>query len=409
MRMKKILALILAGSMVFSVGCQKKNSDSNNSDNNSSDGPKKISEVRENIQSDYSELMNGGYANLKSDKIDVVFTEENELHNLHIERRSDLFSNDEFADMIKSQVAEVKKVFGKDVRDKNILISYGEESVAYSKKYLENVKKGTYDDKRYALMLYDSDNLKKPPKYHEYMHLSYNNGLVMIISENAGRYGFDEDEKLEEKIYRVNNKENNLDDKYKMCDGSEMSVNDMIEEAKAYGSAHFVNDYSMNSVVEAVTVVGNKKSGYSYTVCFVREYDGVLFDRDGNLSQQDLLDESQTIAYDTYEIRGYGKDKIGFYVMYVGNNTVTETNTVDSIISLGEALHNLSDSVGDNATYTIKNIKLAYRNVEKNEEQGIYDAHIVWEIETINDVDNKESRFYVDAVKGDVEVDVFGD
>ncbi|MBQ1993834.1 MAG: hypothetical protein II243_05140, partial [Lachnospiraceae bacterium] len=256
---------------------------------------------------------------------------------------------------------------------------------------------------------YDSDNLKKPPKYHEYMHLSYNNGLVMIISENAGRYGFDEDEKLEEKIYRVNNKENNLDDKYKMCDGSEMSVNDMIEEAKAYGSAHFVNDYSMNSVVEAVTVVGNKKSGYSYTVCFVREYDGVLFDRDGNLSQQDLLDESQTIAYDTYEIRGYGKDKIGFYVMYVGNNTVTETNTVDSIISLGEALHNLSDSVGDNATYTIKNIKLAYRNVEKNEEQGIYDAHIVWEIETINDVDNKESRFYVDAVKGDVEVDVFGD
>ena len=353
MRMKKILALILAGSMVFSVGCQKKNSDSNNSDNNSSDGPKKISEVRENIQSDYSELMNGGYTNLKSDKIDVVFTEENELHNLHIERRSDLFSNDEFADMIKSQVAEVKKVFGKAVRERDILIGYNTESVAYSKKYLENVKKGTYDDKRYALMLYDSDNLKKPPKYHEYMHLSYNNGLVMIISENAGRYGFDEDEKLEEKIYRVNNKENNLDDKYKMCDGSEMSVNDMIEEAKAYGSAHFVNDYSMNSVVEAVTVVGNKKSGYSYTVCFVREYDGVLFDRDGNLSQHDLLYESQTIAYDTYEIRGYGKDKIGFYVMYVGNNTVTETNTVDSVISLGEALHNLSDSVGDNASYTI--------------------------------------------------------
>lgn len=159
-----------------------------------------------------------------------------------------------------------------------------------------------------------------------------------------------------------------------------------------------------------VRQVGEKN--YEYVVGFVTCWNDIMFDINGQQSQETMKEqEKRMISYDLACLYIMGKNQRGDYMNYTQNKNIEEVGEgITKCIPLKYALEIVSNNIGVASSYKVKSIGIAYRTVvEKADaiENNEYSAYPVWEIETENEMDHKETRFYVNAVDGTIEVDVF--
>ncbi len=94
------------------------------------------------------------------------------------------------------------------------------------------------------------------------------------------------------------------------------------------------------------------------------------------------------------------------------NGKVVETDTIEKILPIDDALNILSDKIGDNSIYDVYGIELVYRECYTSEEIKVFEQSEnedimsilkpMWKIISINQNDDKYTLFYIDVVTGDV-------
>lgn len=204
--------------------------------------------------------------------------------------------------------------------------------------------------------------------------------------------------------YYVNNLDNNLDDKYPLKNG-ELSIREGIT---------FVEDY----INDKLGVEGNKdvklkvtmvsvykicEEYYCYYYQVTREILGLTKRCVTNGSLQNIR-----IKVDTSDAYMIYTDDID---QYWGRSTILDykkLNEVDKILPLSEALRIVSEGVGENSFYEVKNISLGYMDIQEAGEVkvGNIDGRMEpsWIIECRNTQDYSETVFYVNVNTGVVTV-----
>lgn len=103
-----------------------------------------------------------------------------------------------------------------------------------------------------------------------------------------------------------------------------------------------------------------------------------------------------------YEVSTYPDTMLAFGQV---SGTVVEKEKITGIISVTDALDNLSKKIGDNSVYDVYGIELVYRECKVPEEQKKEIDDILepkWKFITINQNDSKYTLFYVDVITGEI-------
>lgn len=116
------------------------------------------------------------------------------------------------------------------------------------------------------------------------------------------------------------------------------------------------------------------------------------------------LESSETVNSAVYNVKSIelmGKNEVSYYVNYGNGKKIQNTGeAITECLTLDEAFTIVSENIGTATEYKVNSIEISYRVGE----DGF--GYPVWELETVNTADKKETRFYVNAVSGEIEVDL---
>lgn len=392
-----------------------------------------ISEARQQLASDMEELKRGDYPNLECDDFEPIFTDSDGWHTLHLINEGKVceLTGKELAQLMRDNYEEIKKYLGDELPkgDTEVLFrgNPDEYREVYDEEFLKRVEEGEYDGEGYFSMIYDNDTtpegveevdeetMKNAPP-HQYLMVYWNlDGKMLMTGTLKKKYPKLSDlEGEEEACYYSNCPKERLQKQYVMCDGNKVSVQEAIKMAEDYIDKNQYQDTSMKKVVKRISVNKIGEKNYMYYVEFVNVWNGIIFDIFGSLTSETIVEqeaENREVSYDIETISFVGKDEVENYTDYASGDIVEETGeAITKTITLKQALQQVSESIGTVSKYRIKSIALAYRKIIevedliKNNESSAYP---VWEIETVNLTDKKETRFYVDIRDGSIQADRF--
>lgn len=384
----------ILGIFIFLTGCKSELPEET--------GHSKIAEVRQQIPADMDKLVEGNYKNLTATKFEPIFPESNEWYSI-IVNAPELYSDKEgeaLADEIEEDYGTLKEVFGERLDEKKLEVAMRDENddenrYAYNETFLEEVRKGKYNQSKYEFIMFESeeDGTKL------YMFLRWNRKDVQIIDgEVEKKYPEpDTEETILTDIYFPNTNADN-EKHYKLCDGTEITMQGAIDIAREWMENLPVESGKEAPVEKRVMVEERGEDSYMFTINFVGQHNGILFDDFTGLESS----ETGTFAeYDVKSVELMGKNEVSDYVNYGNGEEVQDTGEpITECLTLDEAFTIVSENIGVAAEYTVNSIEISYRV----KEDGY--GYPVWELETVNNVDKKETRFYVNAVSGEIEVDL---
>ena len=92
----------------------------------------------------------------------------------------------------------------------------------------------------------------------------------------------------------------------------------------------------------------------------------------------------------------------------LSNNTLKvekEGKSYTEVVSLESALQSVSDKIGKNSIYKVTEARMAYRKKIINEMdfENEYEGIPCWIIRCENQVDGKETRFYINLINGNID------
>ena len=362
----------------------------------------KIAEVRQQIQADMDKLVEGNYKNLTAEKFEPIFPESNEWYSV-IVNGSELYSDKEgetLADEIEEDYRTLKEVLGERLDQKKLEVAMRDENddekrYGYNETFLEEIRKGKYNQSKYEFIMFESeeDGAKL------YMYLFWNRKEVNIIDgEVRKKYPeSDTEETILTDIYYPNTNTND-EKNYKLCDGTEVTMQGAIDLAREWMENLPVESGKEPPVAKRVMVEKRGEDSYIFTINFVGQHNGILFDDFISLESSETENSTD---YDVKSIELMGKNEVSYYVNYGNGKEIQDTGEViTECLTLEEALTIVSENIGAAAEYTVNSIEISYRI------RGDGYGYPVWELETVNNVDKKETRFYVNAVSGEIEVDL---
>lgn len=362
----------------------------------------KIAEVRQQIQADMDKLVEGNYKNLTAEKFEPIFPESNEWYSV-IVNGTELYSDKEgetLADEIEEDYRTLKEVLGERLDQKKLEVAMRDENddekrYGYNETFLEEIRKGKYNQSKYEFIMFESeeDGAKL------YMYLFWNRKEVNIIDgEVRKKYPeSDTEETILTDIYYPNTNAND-EKNYKLCDGTEVTMQGAIDLAREWMENLPVESGKEPPVAKRVMVEKRGEDSYIFTINFVGQHNGILFDDFISLESSETENSTD---YDVKSIELMGKNEVSYYVNYGNGKEIQDTGEViTECLTLEEALTIVSENIGAAAEYTVNSIEISYRI------RGDGYGYPVWELETVNNVDKKETRFYVNAVSGEIEVDL---
>lgn len=381
----------ILGILIFLTGCKSELTEET--------GHSKIVEVRQQIPADMDKLAENHYKNLTATKFEPIFPESNEWYSI-IVNAPELYSEKEgeaLADEIEEDYRTLKEVFGERLNEKKLEVAMRDEKddenrYAYNETFLVEIRKGKYNQSKYMFIMFDSEE-------DGYMYLNWNRKDVQLIDrEIREKYlGSDTDETILTDIYFPNTNADN-EKHYKLCDGTEITMEGAIDMAREWMENLSVEPGKELPVAKRVMVEEWGEDSYIFTVNFVDQHNGILFDDFTGLESSET---GTSAEYDVKSVELMGKNEVSDYVNYGNGEEVQDTGEpITECLTLDEAFTIVSENIGVAAEYTVNSIEISYRV----KEDGY--GYPVWELETVNNVDKKETRFYVNAVSGEIEVDL---
>ena len=371
-----------------------------------------IAEVRKQVEADMEELKNGSYENLSCEEFTPFFPESNEWYNLHITSKGADSSKKgaELAQLMQENYDKARKIIGKEMSEQCIRFIFNnfEEQIEYKDTLWEQAEGGAYDNMEYNGIMYDAAEKEDAECFYLWMNWLQEE-FYYIANESA-----EDTEEVEEseetgqteKTYYYTCSEEEKKQAYTLCDGNSVSIGEAMEMAEEYINQNF-GTFPMK--VKRLDVIKFKGNRYKYNVQYVKCHNDIGFDNGKTMSREtEEAQKTREISYENKSLDIIGKDRTGTYTNYVQSRKIEDTGeSITSCITLKQALETISENVGLTSSYLVKNAEISYRSVAVEKDHSECAAYPVWEIETVNQSDDKETRFYVNVADGTLEVDIF--
>lgn len=362
-----------------------------------------LQDVKETFESDINELKNGKYKNLVSIDFESSIEAVDGIYNIEIQIDNSA-EEGSLLDSFNVRKEVIDKFFQEDF-DKSFLVT---------KVYLteETIEEISYTETEMKLIEGKYDNAVGIGSVIG--NATDEGGYMVQVSYNRlhtwlSKYGFNtiHPSSLDEykEIYP-----------YLMGDRVDEDTVLQLKDGKIYLSEleEIVLDY-MNS--DKFPLV--KADGISFAigearviqvkdyegVCFLarRVYKGIPFEYGANIYTEEYNDKLGHDGGEISYIESTSPDTmLGFFRT---DGTVIEEKEISQMMTAGDALSLLSDSIGENSVYEVHGVELVYRNCEISEDKVDTIGDILepkWKIITINQNDDKYTLFYVDVVTGEI-------
>ncbi|MBQ3545004.1 MAG: hypothetical protein IJA34_08485 [Lachnospiraceae bacterium] len=419
---------IIAGSIFIGINVVKNNknvdfvSTYNSDDKNKNLEYVTIQEIRDTKEEVIRELEDGKYTNLIADDMYVSISSEDEVCNMY-EYAPGLFHGiTDPMEIHNMQMDLIKYYLGEDLLEECICDanSIYEDTVSVDggwllrdyKEVYKHLKEGTYDQicsrKVYGYSLpnitYSAySNVEGDNRYAHFLpdfsKTMVIKGKVIEMSEQPGMDPASEYEALA--IYYPEGE--NIYDEYEL-QNSKISIREAI---------NFVEDYFKNKLPYDISIGAEKK------VAKVAVYEL----SEGKICLEfyivRIINGMETEYSSSYGMGGPGTyideicpammvdvDDIDQYILL--NNTLKfekEGKSVSEVVSLESALQCVSDKIGKNSIYNVTEARMSYRRKIINDRQfeNEYECIPCWIIRCENQVDGRETRFYINLINGNID------
>ena len=423
---KYVLSIIMIAGFIYciinvSINNNKINEISTYNDNSTNESLEyvTIQEIRDTLEEVIKEVEDGKYSNLIADDMYVSVSSEDEVSNMR-EYSPGLFHGiTDPMEMYNMQMDIIHYYLGEDLLEEWIVDGnsgyeneYGGVSLYENKVILQKIQQGTYDKicknplEGYSLpyIAYGARNNAKGDNRYAHFSPDFSNTIVLKgkLMEISGDTNEDPESEYEAlAIYYP--EADNIDDEYELQNGK-ISIREAIT---------FVEDYFKNKLPYDISIGAEKK------VAKV----GVYEISEGNLCLEftivRVLNGMETEYGPMYRMSipdGYideacrvmmvDIDDIDQYILY--NNTLKfekDGESVSKVVSLESALQCISDKVGRNSVYNITEARMSYRKKNINDmlfEQE-YECIPCWIIRCENQVDGRETIFYIRLINGNID------
>lgn len=205
-----------------------------------------------------------------------------------------------------------------------------------------------------------------------------------------------------DQVYYAGAMDGSLQDVYETASG-EMSVEEAIEQVEKYFNHEFPISLSgeIEYRVARVYILKMPDGTYAFDCAMRRSYGGVLFE---NANSGVMLQEGDE-EYDMMEAVLDRKNHALFFNGVACNMNVEKIQEISKVIPLERAAEYISQKIGDNTVYTVKEIELAYmgKYVEPEDGRSYETLTPKWIFFMTNETSGRDIRFYVDVVTGEVE------
>ena len=422
------IIIFIVGSIFIGINVVKNNKDVDFvSTYNSEDKNKKleyvtIQEIRDTKDEVAKEIEDGKYTNLIADDMYVSVSSEDEVCNMREYAPGLYHGITDPMEIYEMQMDLIHYYLGDDLLEECIFDqnSIYEDTVSVDggwllreyKEVYKHLNEGTYDqicsDKVYGYSLpditysaysfVDGDN-RYAHFSPDFSHTMVLKGKVIEMSEKPGMDPSSEYEALA--IYYPEGE--NIDDEYELQNGK-ISIREAIT---------FVENYFKNQLPYDISMGAEKR------VAKV----GVYEISEGNLCLEfnivRILDGMETEYGSSYGMGGSGLytdeicqammvdvDDIDQYILL--NNTLKfekEGKPAAEVVSLESALQSVSDKIGKNSLYNVMEARMAYRKKIINDRQfeNEYECIPCWIIRCENQVDGRETIFYINLINGNID------
>lgn len=328
---------------------------------------------------------NGKYENLhfKDFKFDDSFGDS--VYKLKLEYPLK-YGNMELKEVLQEQVKTLKCFYG----DKLDMDYVFDQSVVGDQFCVveEQIENGTYPKDQLPYLVYHKG------EYHAQVDAG-----ISALWIDIGLDGITEmnDSTTLEKIYYPYDSKKRLQKTYTTEDGK-VSVKEVIEMAENYFNEEFPIKQTKKELhrVVNVKIIEKEDKKHAFQLALTREYDGVKFETATSGTSAYKLNE----GVDMTEAIMDGNGTVLYFSGYCCNTKYTEER-LENILSPTAAMQSISDHIGENSSYEVDSMGLIYTEREMVDcEYNV--ATPVWQVKVTNEVDQKQTYFYVDVENGDV-------
>lgn len=356
--------------------------------------------AKEQFDNDIKELKEGKYSNLVCKDFDVSIENIETLHNIEIKTDTG-YRDRTFVENFKLMNKAIDAFFDEDFDKSYIKADFEFEDAGTIYVDYDDIEDICIDEKYNASK---ADFL--------FGNNTSEGGYMVQIAENMRHAWFSRNEfgtimpsteKYKQYIQYLSGKRQCGDLKVKLKDG-EIDLSIMQEKVLDFVNGDFplAKIDSINYIIGDARIIEN---GDDEGICFVlrRMYKGVPFEYGSSAEEGIYVDD---LEHDAAEI-DYAFSSHPDTMLAFGScdGMIVETENIDMIISLGDALELLSNEIGNNSIYEVDGIELVYRNQEIPEEckSEINDILVPkWKVIALNENDNKYTIFYIDVVSAKI-------
>lgn len=349
-----------------------------------------LAEVRKEADAVIEAGRNGEYRNLQFNEIRPLITEEDWIYQIKVSTVHVPVTEENLQKVLDM----MQTLLGEPIAEElvEVIMPWGRISV---KELREGIQKQNeeYTKSWYHLFFLDDEKEQCAQIGSAMSSVWIDRGLEGVEPS--------EDDKLDQ-IYYVGAEDGSLQDVYETADGK-MSVEEAIEQVENYFNNEFPAPLSQETEyqVARVYILKMPDGVYGFDCALRRSYEGVPFESANNgvrLQEGDEMYDLTTVVLDR-------KSHILLFSGFVCNKNVEKLQEISEIIPLKSAAEYISQKIGDNTVYTVKEIELAYMGKYTEKEDGSY--YEIWTPKwiffTTNETSGKDVRFYVDVVTGEVE------
>ena len=357
-----------------------------------------LAEVRKEVDAVIEAGRNGAYRNLRFNEIHPLITEEDRIYQIKVSppdvpvREENLQKVLDMMQILLGEAIEEKKITVIMSNDLGY-ISIDELREGMRKQDEEYIEDGYY-------LFYLNDEKEQCAQINSLM------SSLWIDRGMKGTVPSGEDEL--DQIYYAGATDGSLQDIYESASG-EISVEEAIEQVENYFNHEFPIPLSgeIEYRVARVYILKMPDGTYAFNCSMRRSYGGVFFE---NANSGVLLQEGDE-AYDLTVAVLDRENHVLFFNGFACNNNIEETGEILEVIPLKRATEYISQKIGDNTVYTVKEIELSYMGKKAKTEDGRYCEIWTpkWIFFTTNETSGKDVRFYVDVVTGEVETRTIND
>lgn len=331
----------------------------------------------------------GLYRNLIFQEFVPVITEEDSVNEITLSKNEveDKLTIEE----LESQLETLQKFYEFPL-DKNYVVSGSYEGASNYYDIVKEIEDGT-TEKRDFYLLFIKDEY--------YAHVDTKQAVLWVDKGFEGVAPGSED--LLEKTYYAFSMDGSLDDEY-MTETGTVSIRDAIEGAERYFNEEFPVEQSgeITYKVQKVWIINRGDNVYGFDFAMRRSFGGLPFEYASSGTSAYGLQEDVDMMEAVMEKKG---EIILFNGMFINTNIKID-KTYTEILSPDKAISYLSEKIGEESIYNVTGIELGYTSVYQTQDQLVSKATPVWIVYAENQNTDKEVRFYIDIITGDIKTRV---